>query len=100
MVKITVKVVVQSGRQSVGWDCKQQLLKCYLKSAPEKNRANEELVALLAERLGIAKSLFAIVGGATARRKTLAITAGLTLQDIYSRLGVQDVADMHQQTIS
>jgi len=99
MVRVTVKAVPQSGKQCVVWDHKQQLLKCYLKSAPEKNKANEELIAVFAERLGLAKSLFAIVGGATARRKTLAIETLLSLQDVYERLGLGDVAGMHQQAI-
>ncbi len=99
MIRIMVKVVPQSGRQQVLWDHKQQILKCYLKSAPEKNKANEEVVAVFSEKLGIPKSLVTIISGVTSRRKVLAIASALTLPDVYRLLGVGDEAGTHQQTI-
>jgi uncharacterized protein (TIGR00251 family) len=44
-----------------------------LAAAPVDNAANEELVALIATRLGIAKRQVRIVGGAGSRRKVIEI---------------------------
>lgn len=44
-----------------------------LAAPPVDGAANEELVRFLAERLGVPRSTVAIVRGATARRKTVAI---------------------------
>jgi uncharacterized protein len=96
---MTCKVVPQSGKQVLVWDQKQQVLKCFLKSAPEKNKANEELIALLAQNLGLAKSLLAIVGGMTQRRKVIAIDADVSLEECYRRLGLEAVAGLQQQRI-
>ena len=99
MIRITVKVVPQSGKQLMQWDQKQQILKCYLKSAPEKNKANDELIALFSQKLGIPKSFLTIIGGMTSRRKTVAIESSLLMADIYRLLGIGDEVGIRQQTI-
>lgn len=49
------------------------VLKCAVTAAPEKGKANRALVALLAERLGIAKTSIALIRGETDRNKVLEI---------------------------
>lgn len=44
-------------------------------SAPDKGKANDELIAWLAETLAIPRSAIAIIRGASARRKTIRIAA-------------------------
>ena len=48
-------------------------LKIAVTAAPERGRANEAAVALLAKALGVPKSSVAVVAGAASRNKTLRI---------------------------
>ena len=96
---ISLKVTPSSGKQLIQWDEKQQLLKCYLKSAPEKSQANEELIKLFAKKLGIGSSFVAIIGGATGRRKKLSITTSLSEAEVYALLGVGSERGVRQQSI-
>jgi len=50
-------------------------LKIRLMSPPVDDAANEELIAFLAQRLGIPKRHIRLVAGARSRRKTLEITS-------------------------
>jgi uncharacterized protein len=54
-------------------------------AAPERGRANEALVALLADALDVPRARISVVGGQTARRKVVAID-GLDLPAIERRL--------------
>jgi uncharacterized protein (TIGR00251 family) len=49
-------------------------LKIRIAAAPVDNRANTELIALLARRFGVAKQAVSIVAGGSGRRKTVAIS--------------------------
>ena len=92
-IQIMVKVVPSSGRSAWAVD-KSGVLKCYLKSAPEKGLANRELVKNLAHALKIAQECIIIVGGATSRTKRIMIQAPISLEEIMKRLGVEQ-----QQTL-
>lgn len=85
---LTIKVVPQSGRQGFSVD-KSSQLKCHLKSAPEKNRANIELIKFIASQLGIAHDLVTILTGHTARTKRVRINTPLTESDILKKLGIE-----------
>ena len=62
MGRLSLKVVPGSSRDEiVGW--LGDSLKVKVKSPPEKGRANEAVIALLADRLGIDASSIAIVSG-------------------------------------
>jgi len=61
------------GRHGDAW-------KLRVRAAPERGRANDDLVELLAERLGIARARVRVVAGATARDKVVELD-GLTLDD-------------------
>ena len=62
MGRLSLKVVPGSSRDKiVGW--LGDSLKLKVKAPPEKGRANEAVVALLAERLGIDASSIAVVSG-------------------------------------
>jgi len=96
---VVVKVVPSSGKQLIAWDEKNRLLKCYLKNPPEKNQANDELVALFSKKLGIGRSFITIIGGTTSRRKKVAIVTDLSEQAFYALLGVGDEFGVKQQSI-
>lgn len=87
-VILTIKVAPQSGRQEFAVD-KSGKLKCYLKSAPEKGRANTELIKLIASLLGVAQETVLLVSGHTTRNKRVMIQGDWSLPDVLKRLGIE-----------
>ncbi len=83
---IEIKVVPHAGRQHIVLDT-QGHLKCFLKSAPERGKANDELIAFLAKKLGEPRMVFEIIGGATGRHKKIKIITTLSYEQILARLG-------------
>jgi uncharacterized protein len=61
-------------------------VKISLTTPPTDGRANEALIAFLAERLNVPRSRIALVSGQTSRSKVLRIT-GLNAAEVESRLG-------------
>jgi hypothetical protein len=66
------------GRHGDGW-------KARVAAAPERGRANEALLDLLAATLDLPRNRLAVVGGRTARRKIVEVE-GLDLDEISRRL--------------
>lgn len=72
MGRLSLKVVPGSSRDEVvGW--LGDSLKVKVKAPPEKGRANEAVIALLAERLGIDSSSIAVVSGHGSPAKIVAV---------------------------
>ena len=72
MGRLCLKVVPGSSRDEVvGWLA--DALKVKVKAPPEKGRANEAVVALLAARLGIDSSSVVVVSGHGSPAKVVAI---------------------------
>jgi len=72
MGRLSLKVVPGSSRDEVvGWLA--DALKVKVKAPPEKRRANEAVVALLADRLGIDSSSVVVVSGHGSPAKVVAI---------------------------
>ena len=80
---ISIRVIPRSSKNSLAWE--QGKLKVRLTSPPIDGAANEALVALLAEELGLPKRQITIVRGANGRQKTVEIT-GVTLEDVEQKL--------------
>ena len=73
MSRLNVKVVPGSSRdQIVGW--LGDALKIKVMAPPEKGKANEAVVAVLAERLGITTDDIMVVSGHSSPSKVIAIT--------------------------
>lgn len=71
-MKISVKVLPKSSKNEiVGW--KGEILKVRLTAAPEKGKANESLIALLAKEYGVSKSSITILKGTTSQKKLVEI---------------------------
>ena len=90
---LSVKVIPRSKRNSVEWESWEsgaggegERLRVRLTAAPVDGAANEALVALLAERLGLPKRQVVVVRGATSRQKVVEVV-GLNLEDVKRRLG-------------
>jgi hypothetical protein len=60
-----------------------------VRAPPVEGAANERVVEVLAELLGVRKSAVAIVRGDTARHKEIAI-AGVGIDDVVARLAAAD----------
>jgi hypothetical protein len=55
-------------------------LKAYITTAPEKGKANKELIKMLAKELGISKQQITLTAGATTHLKKFCIDTPLTEQ--------------------
>ena len=74
MGRLSLKVVPGSSRDEiVGW--RGDSLQVKVKAPPEKGRANEAVVTLLAERLGIGTSSITVVSGHGSPAKIVAVDA-------------------------
>jgi uncharacterized protein (TIGR00251 family) len=87
-VIISIKVFPSSGKQQWILD-KSGQLKCYLKSQPEKGKANQELIKLLAKQLEIPQTNIQIISGATTRIKRLKIEGYKTVEQILNKLNLE-----------
>lgn len=84
-----IKVVPNAGRNA--WQIDSSgLLKCYLKSTPEKGKANQELLKLLAKTLKISLSEVEILAGMTSRSKKIKINTNLSYAQFLERLGIYE----------
>lgn len=88
MLIIEVKVVPSSGKSGCILD-KSGRLKCYLKSPPERNEANTELVKLFAKALKLTQNEVEIISGATSKSKRLKILKVITEDELLAHLGIQ-----------
>ncbi len=74
MGRLGLKVVPRSSRDEVvGWLGDSLKVKVKVKAPPEKGRANEAVVALLADRLGVDASSIAVVSGHGSPAKIVAV---------------------------
>ncbi|MES2121419.1 MAG: DUF167 domain-containing protein [Chlamydiota bacterium] len=80
---LTVKVTPNASKnQIVGWEG--DYLRLRIRGVPEKGQVNKELIAFLAEQLGIAKSKIELISGHTSRIKRLKIE-GAELTQLLSK---------------
>jgi len=83
-----IKVVPRSGSNAWKLD-KSGMLKCYLKSAPEKGLANKELIKTVARVLSVTQEDVEIVAGATRRNKRLKVNLDISFDQLLAILGVE-----------
>jgi uncharacterized protein (TIGR00251 family) len=85
-VSLDVHVQPRAKRtEVVGWH--DDAIKIRLAAPPVDGAANEELVAFLADELGVTRSSVEIVAGWTSRRKRVAV-AGVEREEVLGRLGL------------
>jgi uncharacterized protein (TIGR00251 family) len=83
-VRLRVRLTPRSSADAlIGWN--EGLLRARVTAPPIDGRANAALTNLIARSLGVPRSSVGIVGGATARDKTVAV-AGLTYDEAAARL--------------
>jgi uncharacterized protein (TIGR00251 family) len=83
-VAFAVRVVPRASKNEIA-GVHGDALKVRLTAPPVEGRANEALIAFLAQQLGVRKSQVEIVAGATSRRKMIRIM-GLSAQEVEERL--------------
>jgi uncharacterized protein len=83
LVRIAVRVVTRSRRNAIEWET--GALKAHLTAPPVDGAANEALLALLAEKLGLPRRAIRIVQGAASRQKIVEIAA-LTAEEVKEKL--------------
>lgn len=83
-VAFAVRVVPRASRNEIV-EVHGDALKVRLTAPPVEGRANEALIVLLAQRLGVRKSQVQIVAGAASRRKMIRVV-GLFVQEVEERL--------------
>ena len=74
---IAVKVTTKSSKEKIKVENLSdgtQLYRVYVTSAPENNKANDDVISLLAEHFSIAKSNIKIVSGVKNRNKKVHIS--------------------------
>jgi len=85
---ISVKVVPSSGKSC--WQLnKQGRLTCFLKAAPEKGDANQELIKTLAKLLAVTQQTIEIIAGLTDKNKLIKIHSAITEAQFLSKIGVE-----------
>lgn len=84
---LDIKVVPSSGRQQITID-KSGRIKCFLKSAPERGKANEELIKFFASQLKLTRQDIEIVFGLTDRNKKIKILTTLSQEQVMDKLGL------------
>ena len=72
---ITVHVKPRAKTNSIEW-IDEETAKVSVTAAAEKGKANESVIGIVANELGIAKSFVEIVRGATTRMKHLSVPDG------------------------
>jgi uncharacterized protein len=88
-VAFVVKVVPGSSKTTLG-GILDSMLKVKVAAPPEKGKANEALIALLAQALGVKKGHIAITRGQTNPVKHVTVS-GLSAQDLQARLAAHGV---------
>jgi len=84
MARLQIKVSPGASRNAIGsW--MGDTLKLSVTTAPEKGKANEAVIELLAEVLGLPKSRISIVRGHGQSQKLVEV-AGLEAAELYRRL--------------
>ncbi len=83
---LEIKVIPVSGKRQLGVD-KNGQLKCFITRAPEKGKANKEVIEIVADRLGLKKRDLEIVSGFTSRKKLIKIYTEMSFEKILEILG-------------
>lgn len=84
---ITVKVSPRASKHAWTVDA-QGTIKVSVTSAPERGKANKEIIESLAKKLRVPQSAIEILTGETSKQKRIKIDVELSREEIYARLGL------------
>lgn len=86
-LQFIIKAFPKSSHQKIILD-ESNMLKCYIKGAPEKGKANQEIVKMFSKLLGIPQLKIEIVKGQMGRIKTISILEDITYNEILKKLNI------------
>jgi hypothetical protein len=86
-LQFVVKAVPKSSKQQIVLD-KSGMLKCYIKSAPEQGKANQEIIKFLSKQLDIPQVKIEIIKGLSSRIKTISILENITYNQLLEKLSI------------
>jgi uncharacterized protein len=84
-VRFRVHVTPKSRADRIQADHATQVIRVRVTAAPESGRANEAVIALLRQKLGLPAGTLRIVGGAAERRKWVEVD-GIEEAELWRRL--------------
>lgn len=84
---VEIHVIPGSSRVGFFFDSAHRL-KCRLKSPPEKGLANQELVRLVAQLMGVSQSCVSIISGQSARKKRLQLIGVTDYAQFLNKIGL------------
>jgi uncharacterized protein (TIGR00251 family) len=87
-VRLQVHVTPKSRVNEITVSRAERSVRIRVTAAPENGRANEAVLELLRERLGVPRDHLRVAGGATSRRKWIEVD-GLEEVEIWRRLEAQ-----------
>ena len=85
-IRLSIKVTPNAKRDEVT-DYKDGILQIKVTAVPEKGKANQAVISLLARRLGVRKSSVEITRGQTSRNKTI-IIHGMSNEELLRQITV------------
>lgn len=85
---LSFKTVPQSSNTRLILDKAGRLI-MQVKSAPEKGKANREIIAYLAKIAGVTQADVTILTGYTAPQKRIKINTTLTMEQLLHKLGIE-----------
>ncbi|MBI2353110.1 DUF167 domain-containing protein [Candidatus Dependentiae bacterium] len=88
MLIVEIKVIPQSGRSNLTLD-KTGSLKCFLKAAPEKGKANQEVIEIIAKITNLPKGAIEIIAGLTSRKKLIKLNTELSYEQFLNKIGAE-----------
>lgn len=93
-VVFAIRVIPRASRSEIV-GIKEDALKLRITAPPVDGKANEECLRVIADFFGVKRRQVSIVGGQTARNKTISI-AGATREAITDKLGAVEPANNRQ----
>lgn len=85
---LDLKVVPLSRVSKITIDKKGKLT-IYITTAPEKGKANKEVIKILSKALKIPQNQIQIISGSLSRNKRIKIETLLTLDEVFHKLGIE-----------
>lgn len=86
-LQFIVKAFPKSSSQKLVLD-ESNMIKCYIKGAPEKGKANQEIIKMFSKLLGIPQLKIEIIKGQMGRIKTISIVENMTYNEMLKKLNL------------
>lgn len=86
-IVLEIKVFPSSGRFEIKLD-KAGFIKVFLKSQPERGKANKELLTTIAKLLKISSECVELLSGDISQKKRVSIVSHYTVEQVYELLGL------------